>query len=127
MALTVYKKGQGTAARGISAIVVMLVGVWGAHQMWYVTAGWKVGWRWGFTAAAGALFGVLPLCLILFHHRVTEVLIDTQLEMRKVAWSSRSEVIGSTTVVVIVVALMSVFILTSDFAIFQFLDLIGLY
>lgn len=128
MAFTVYKKGQGTASRGIAAVVAILLGVWAAHQMWYHgTAGWQTGWRWALTIGAGALVGVLPLCLILFHHRVTDVLIETQQEMRKVAWSSRSEVIGSTTVVVFVVALMSMFILTADFGIYNFLHLIGLY
>ncbi|NQT53221.1 preprotein translocase subunit SecE, partial [bacterium] len=52
-----------------------------------------------------------------------------QQEMRKVAWSGRSEVVGSTIVVVVVVALLAMFILLTDVVILKFVfgTLIGLY
>jgi preprotein translocase subunit SecE len=127
MSVSVYKKGQGTAARGIAGVVVALVGGWAGHSMYYNGPGGTFGLV--LTALVALLFGVVPLALILFHHRVVDLLIETQQEMRKVAWSSRSEVIGSTIVVVAVVALLSVFILVTDVVFLEivFKRIIGLY
>jgi len=48
--------------------------------------------------------------------------------MRKVAWSSRREVVGSTIVVIVVVALLSMFILGLDMALLAIYKyVLGLY
>jgi len=127
MSMSVYKKGQGTAARGAAGVLAVLVGAWAGQSMYYHGPSGSFGLV--MTSFAAALFGALPLYLVLFSHRVVDILIETQQEMRKVAWSSRSEVMGSTIVVVVVVALLAMFILLTDVVILKFVfgTLIGLY
>ncbi len=127
MGLSVYKKGQGTAARGLAGVLAVLVGGWAARSMYYHGSTGTFGLV--MTTLTALFFGGLPLYLVLFHRRVVDILIETQQEIRKVAWSSRSEVIGSTIVVVFVVALLSMFIVVTDVFIMEFLfkTLIGLY
>lgn len=127
MGLSVYKKGQGTAARGLAGVLAVLVGGWAARSMYYHGLTGTFGLV--MTTLTALFLGGLPLYLVLFHRRVVDILIETQQEIRKVAWSSRSEVIGSTIVVVFVVALLSMFILVTDVFIMELLfkTLIGLY
>ena len=63
----------------------------------------------------------------ILRERVAELLIETQQEMRKVAWSSRSEVIGATTVVLVTVIILAVFILVTDLMVRGLFILIRLY
>jgi len=127
MTLSVHKKGQGTAARGIAGVVAALLGTWAAHQMYYTLLGASMPVRIIGTAIVAGIFAGAPLYLVLFHHQVVDILIETQQEMRKVAWSSRSEVIGSTVVVLVTVAMLAVFILLMDLAVRGVFGLIGLY
>lgn len=128
MALSIHKKGQGSAARGLSGVAAVLMGVWAASA--------AHAWMYRFesptaqiigAAIGGGIFGLLPLYLVLFHRQVVDILIETQQEMRKVAWSSRQEVTGSTIVVLCTVGLLSMFILLMDFVINLFFRLIGLF
>lgn len=128
MGLSVYKKGQGSAARGVAGVVAVFLGVWAARQMWsYGAAGFHVSVRAAFTAVTAFVFGALPLGLILFHRGAVDLMIETQQEMRKVAWSTRAEVTGSTIVVIATVALLSVFIYVTDFVLNRIFLLLGLY
>ena len=128
MALSVYKKGQGTAARGVTAVVALLLAIWGSHQMWYTVHDWPLVARVILTAVVAGLFGGLPIYLTLFHHHAVDILIETQQEMRKVAWSSRGEVFTSTFVVIVTVALLSAFILITDYVVLALLrHVFGLY
>jgi preprotein translocase SecE subunit len=128
MALSVYKKGQGTAARGLAGLTVALLGSWAAYQMWHegVPPGWGYTARAIATTLTALVFGGVPLYLILFHHQVVDILIETQQEMRKVAWSTRQEVIGSTTVVLVTVAILAAFIFLTDQIVLAFFSLIRL-
>lgn len=129
MALSVYKKGQGTAARGLSGLVAVLLGTWGSYQMYATLFGYgvgPVGQIIGTGIVAGAFVGV-PLYLILFHHQVVDILIETQQEMRKVAWSTRAEVLWSTAVVLVTVAFLSAFILATDVLVRGAFSIIRLY
>jgi len=46
--------------------------------------------------------------------RLADFLIATENEMKKVAWSSKAEVIGSTAVVIVTVVLLAIFIFVVD-------------
>jgi len=127
MALTVYKKGQGTAARGIAGVLAVLLGTWASVQMWYSLTGSLIGVQVAGTAIVAAAFVGVPVYLILFYHQVVDILVETQQEMRKVAWSSRSEVIGATTVVLVTVIILAAFILLTDLIVRGVFILIGLY
>ncbi len=127
VALSIYKKGQGTAARGTAAVVVMLLAGWAAHQMWFTAEGWPIAAQVIATGLVAGLLGLLPLYLVLFYQPVAEMLIETQQEMRKVAWSSRAEVIGSTVVVVVTVVLLSLFIFATDWVLLSLARIFGIY
>jgi len=127
MALRVYKKGQGTAARGTAGVVLALLAGWAARQMWFTTAGWALPAQVIATGLVAGLFGVLPLYLILFHHQVADLLIETQQELRKVAWSTRAEVIGSTAVVLVTVVFLSLFIFVTDTILLWLAEVLGVY
>ncbi len=128
MALSVYKKGQGNAARGVVGVVAVLLGTWAGRQMWHFGAsGFDNLPRGIFTAIAAFIFGGLPMGLILFHRSVVDLMIETQQEMRKVAWASRSEVAGAATVVIVTVAVLSIFIYTVDWLALLAFQILGLY
>lgn len=127
MALSVYKKGQGTAARGIAGVAVALMAGWAARQMWFTTGGWGITGQVIATSIVAFLFGGLPLYLILFHPQIGDLFIETQQELRKVAWSSRAEVITSSIVVLITVVLLSVFILVTDTVLLWLASVFGIY
>ena len=119
MTLTIYKKGQGTAARGLAGIVAVLLGTWAAHQVFYTLHGASMIVRVVVTAIVAGIFVGVPVYLILFHHQVVDILIETQQEMKKVAWSSRQEVLGATAVVLFTVAVLAVFIFVTDQIVIQ--------
>ncbi len=127
MTLSVYKKGQGTAARGSAGVVLGLMALWASRQMWYSTGDWSLPAQIIATGFVAALFGGLPFYLILFHPQIGDLLIETQQEMRKVAWSSRSEVITSSFVVLVTVVLLSVFIFVTDSVLLWLASVFGIY
>jgi len=127
MTLSVYKKGQGTAARGSAGVVLGLMALWASRQMWYSTGDWSLPAQIIATGFVAALFGGLPFYLILFHPQISDLLIETQQEMRKVAWSSRSEVITSSFVVLVTVVLLSVFIFVTDSVLLWLASVFGIY
>jgi len=127
MALSVYKKGQGTAARGVAGAAGVLLGLWAGHQMWATSALWSTVARVIVTGIAAMLFGGVPLYLVLFHRGAVNVLIETQQEMRKVAWSSRAEVLASAVVVIVMVTILSLFIFATDTVLLWISQLFGIY
>jgi len=127
MALSVYKKAQGTAARGAAAVLAGALAAWGSYQMWYTVFNWGVIPRTLATAMVALAFGGLPVYLVLFNRHAVDILIETQQEMRKVAWSSRSEVLTSTTVVIMTVVFLALFILATDYVVYGLLVLFRLY
>ena len=59
-----------------------------------------------------------------FLTKVREFFHDVLVEFRKVSWPSRREVMGSTTVVIVVVLVLAVFLWAVDSALAQFVRLI---
>jgi len=127
VAVSVYKKGQGTAARGTAGVVMVLLACWASRQMWFTVSDWSLPAQVVATAFVAFLFGALPLYLILFHQQVGDLLIETQQEMRKVAWSSRAEVMGATFVVLVTVVLLSMFIFATDTILLWLAEAFGIY
>ncbi len=59
-----------------------------------------------------------------FLTKTREFFHDVLVEFRKVSWPSRREVMGSTTVVIVVVLVLAVFLWAVDSALAQFVRLI---
>lgn len=131
MAMAIYKRGQGYTTRVVTAIGVGLVVLLGAYWLWeefagsswfglpsiYVSAGVAVLFGGGFAALAYWLIGVRAGSV--------DFLIATDLEMKKVNWSTRREVVGSTTVVLATAFLIAGFCFCFDLAFASLFDWVG--
>ena len=56
--------------------------------------------------------------------KVGDFLIETELEMKKISWPGRSELIGSSTVVIITVVIIALVIMLFDFSVQALMRLI---
>ncbi|MHC5024385.1 MAG: preprotein translocase subunit SecE [Planctomycetota bacterium] len=126
MALGIYKRGQGYWTRLMSAIaystIVVMGGVWtwkqvamvriGDVQPVYIQAG-------AFTLVC-AIFGWLVFYLVGRQRKVVDFMIATEGEMKKVNWSSRKEILGSTWVVIGLTLFIAVICFTFDL-VFQYI------
>lgn len=104
---TVYKSGQGYWTRLITFLGFLLLGALTAHFVYSIIygAGWTGRDATGRNIAAGIgvavfLVWVLVEYWILNKPSNAEFLIATDSEMKKVNWTSRKELIGSTKVVI---------------------------
>ncbi len=73
--------------------------------------------------AVGMAIGLTALVayLTFVNMRVSEFLIDTESEMRKVSWPSRGEVADSSLVVIIVIIAMGVYLFAADIVLDKFI------
>ena len=114
MAVGIYKRGQGYWTRQMTTIagaVIVLVGaLWLAERM--------LGFDWGFPeqyaqAGAGVLWtgilGGLLYYLVWLKPRTVDFLVATEGEMKKVNWSTRREIAGSTVVVILLSISIAIF------------------
>ena len=119
MGLEIYKKGQGTWARGVGYVCCGLLVLFGAIRLFafYNVPGQHV-WiknvpllgnvsMYHAIALAAFLIGMLLVHLVLNREDLVNLLIDTEQEMKKVSWPSKAEVWSATIVVVLVTALLA--------------------
>jgi preprotein translocase SecE subunit len=126
MSLEIYKKGQGKTARLTAYVLLGLLVLFGAYRL-HATFNrpgegvlveglpllgaltlMKV------FAALAFLGGMLALHVVLNRAAVTDLLIDTEQEMRKVSWPSWAEVKSATLVVVLVTFVMGMMLFGFD-------------
>ncbi|MDA7668692.1 preprotein translocase subunit SecE [bacterium] len=106
MSTAIYKKGQGYWTRQMSTIAGSVMILLGA--MWISDFFKNTDWfdldPVYYRAASGVLwvgiFGSLLYYFIWLKPRSVDFLVATESEMKKVNWSSRREVVGSTIVVI---------------------------
>ena len=128
--LSIYKRGQGVWSRGLAALVLLAMGTYGAVQ----TGRWLVGARHLGTIKIGGLaipvyYGLgiyLPVIIFLVFagltvyicntRRPADILIETEIEMRKVTWPTSREVVGATAVVIVVVLILGFYLWFLDWA-----------
>jgi preprotein translocase SecE subunit len=139
MAMTAYKQDQGYWTRICSAIGWGLLVAWGAafaHDQIrgldlprneageYAVEPQLVA---GIAAGVVILAGLtLVLWLVYVRKQSSEFLIATDGEMKKVNWSTRREVIGSTWVVIIVALVLAVVLFLVDLLFRWFFSTIGI-
>jgi preprotein translocase subunit SecE len=108
--LSVYKKGQGRYARTITFVAVMVVGFVGAWVLSSKLAGYPATeapiFRYGIPTAVMVVLGLLMFWMV-NRPKSADFLIATEGEMKKVSWSSRKEIVGSTKVVIVAVFMMA--------------------
>ena len=120
MSLHAYKMDQGYWTRTCSAIagggLVLSACVWIWNQLQAIR--FEENTRFWIQVSAAGLIGVLGsyliLSLVYFKPKTVEFLIATEGEMKKVNWSSRREVLGSTWVVIAVSLSIALILLLVD-------------
>ena len=130
MSLKVYKPGQGYWTRLLSAIAVIVLGLAGAAWLWEklsrIQGEWVVYLQGG--VAVAVLIGTawLVFWAIGASARISDFLISTEGEMKKVNWPARREVTGSTWVVVWCVVLLAALLYLCDLVFVYVLTGIGI-
>ena len=123
MALELYKSAQGRYARVGTAIAAALVTLVVSYYGWGLLSrhlpddfAYKV---YVVYAAPAVLFAVLAAMTAYYLNKpkTADFLIATESEMKKVSWSNKAELVGSTIVVVVTVILLALFIYLADNAI----------
>ena len=130
MALKIYKKGQGSIARllagGIAAVVCYRLG----NEAFELLSKY-MGVSEGIGIGMGVIVCVASVLLcgnyLLRKPKSVDYLIETELEMRKVNWPTRKEVIASTGVVIAVVVVLATYIFLNDLVIGWLLRVFKVY
>ena len=121
--MEIYKTGQGNWARAMVAIAAGLLVLFGVSEMLdsvtgtakYVTCGIIL-----------AVIGGGGIYFSFFNRKMVDFLIDTQAEMKKVAWPPWTEVKGSTWVVITTVIVMGGFLYAVDALLGMITQVIGI-
>ena len=114
----VYKSGQGYWTRMISAVAFGLLLAYGAFWIW-AKAGAGASVTQKYVAGSVALVFLAGLGSVAFwllgrNPRSVDFLVATEAEMKKVNWSTRREVMGSTGVVITTMLAIAVFSFVCD-------------
>ena len=103
----IYKSGQGKHTRIATFVTVMVIGIAGAVVLSdKLSAYFGPYLRFGIPVVLVVALGVLMFWLV-NRPKSADFLIATEGEMKKVSWSSRKEVVGSTKVVIITTLIMA--------------------
>jgi preprotein translocase subunit SecE len=123
----IYKSGQGYHTRVGSGLAMGALVIWFAFFLYQkfsvvltnpMTA--KI-WQFGIFTAVILSFGLFGYWLLARNRTVGDFLIATESEMKKVSWTSRKDIIGSTKVVVFVMCALGLLLFIVDmFFIFAF-------
>jgi len=128
----IYKPGQGYYTRLGTAVFFGALVLWAAHFAYMQMAifhdpsvAWTTYLRYGVPVAVLVGFGLLLYWIVGVTARTIDFFIQTEGEMKKVSWSSRREVIGSTKVVIGTVVILSAILFVVDLLFMLFFDWIG--
>ncbi|TVQ51519.1 MAG: preprotein translocase subunit SecE [Phycisphaerales bacterium] len=105
MAIGIYKRGQGYYTRVVSAFGFGLVILMGGYWVGDIARTMPIAGEPVYTQAVAflifsAFFGAIAYYLIGVKPKFVDFLIATEGEMKKVNWSSRQEVFGSTWIII---------------------------
>ena len=124
----IYKRGQGRHTRIITFAGVMLLALIGAvvlsNELGAVDSRHKVYLQYGIPTVL-VLGGALLMFHLMNRRRTADFLIATEGEMKKVSWSSKKEVIGSTKVVIIMTFIMAGLLFGVDLLFSELFDVMG--
>jgi preprotein translocase subunit SecE len=113
--LEIYKRGQGKYTRITTFVGVMVLVIIGAVQLseQLTTLALSPLVRYGIATALVVLAAVVMFWLV-NRPRSADFMIATEGEMKKVSWSSRKEIIGSTKVVIITTLIITAVLFAVD-------------
>ena len=119
----IYKRGQGTRARSVTAIALGALAVFGCYSLQDFIGGYteaKV--KLGFmdlsvsvllSAVAFLVAGML-VALICNHKRLVDYLISSETELRKVSWPTRADLKQQTVIVIVTILIFSALLFVAD-------------
>ena len=111
----IYKRGQGKYTRLGTIIGVMLIATVGAYVLSTTLRGFLPVWAaYGIPTLVWVVIGALVFWLV-NRPSSADFLIATESEMKKVSWSSKKEIIGSTKVVIIFMIVIAAILFGVDF------------
>lgn len=120
MAFRIYKSGQGRYVRVGTAIAAGLVTLVLCYYTWGLLSrhvsddfAYKV---YVVYAAPAVLFAAAAVAMAYYLNKpkAADFFIATESEMKKVSWSNKAELVGSTVVVIVTVFLLALFIYAAD-------------
>jgi preprotein translocase SecE subunit len=115
MASGIYKSGQGYYTRMGTTVGAGLLTLLGLRWLWDYAAQVKIGTvnqtyvAFGICGLVGLVVGTLIYLYVFRKPGSGDFLIATEGEMKKVNWSTRREIVGSTTAVIIVAVILALF------------------
>jgi preprotein translocase SecE subunit len=125
MTLQIYKKGQGYWTRMMTAIayglLVLMGGVWLSKSLAAVRIGnlETIYVQGGAMVLVMAVFGFLGYYFVAVKPKFVDFLIATEGEMKKVNWSTRREIMGSTWMVIGLTVIVAVIITVMDYMVYS--------
>jgi len=126
----IYKPGQGHRTRVWSGISFGALACWFAYFVYAKLVVMQAGQatkliRVGILVGIILVFGLLGYWLLALNRKVCDFLIQTEGEMKKVNWTTRKDIIGSTKVVIFVMIALTVMLFGVDLFFTQFFRWIG--
>lgn len=129
-----YKKKQGQIIRWANFLTWSFLFLYGFYQLYYFLSkwDWAIKFKWlrfeiplvaipvvidpRFVIAIGCsvFFVWLFFYLTFQHERISEFLIDTESEMRKVSWPSLGQVVRSSIAVILIVLILGLYLYLVD-------------
>ncbi|HUU70964.1 MAG TPA: preprotein translocase subunit SecE [Planctomycetota bacterium] len=122
--MQIYKKGQGNTARAVTALAVVAIAIFGIVESWTL---WMASVPFYIAVVVMLGLAVAGVYFSLVYVRTSEFLIETQAELKKVAWPPKAEVKGSTLVVVFTVIVFGVFLFVVDWLLALLTNVIKVY
>ena len=133
MSVGIYKQGQGYWVRLMSAIGFGLLVMMGVIWIWDQLSGTQIADIEPVYVQGGVAIIVVVICGIVGFHligrrvKLVDFMIATEGEMRKVNWSTRREIVGSTILVILLTLFIALFCQLADLvfsAFFQWMDVL---
>jgi len=127
MNLNIYKRGQAKNTRLWTAILTFVIGAYGCYVLHLKLKALNNIWMeilvpFGLCAAMAVV-----IAWLMNKPSVADFMISAEGEIKKVSWSTRKEIIASTSVVIFVMLAIAVFLYSVDMVFVYVFDKIGLY
>lgn len=126
-----YKPEQGKTTRTATMVAAGAMIAWGAYfiydrlQVYEGDEWWRMLITIGIPLAFAVVLGSLAWRYSFAHAGTGDFMIATEGEMKKVSWSSRREIIGSTKVVILFTLAMAAYLFVIDLGFQRFFQWIG--
>ena len=133
MSVGIYKQGQGYWVRLMSAIGFGLLVMMGIVWLWDQLTSIRIGEIEPVYVQGGVAVVVVATCGFIGYHligrkpKLVDFMIATEGEMRKVNWSTKRAILGSTILVILLTGFIAIFCKIADLvftAFFQWIDVL---